>query len=254
MAIIKDSFGNEINRLDQLGGQALIDTRIQSYSLAATNAEVVLNCTNTNSVAIEVRGTFVGTMVCQYSIDGLNYDLIPLFNPLTEVFVQNITSATGKFVAHLPSGAKQVRVLMTAFTSGSALVTLRGSEGDNFLYSKPIPTTTTLTVTAAISTGATLNIPAGGLFIYITRLRISKYVGTTLTAAATPAIVTSTNINGTPSFDFKTLGAQGDIEAVDLFFTANPLKSATSGTNVTFVAPVLTGAIWKITAFYYLGN
>jgi len=251
--IIKDSFGNEIKKLDALGGQSLTDTRTSSFGLGAVNAETVLFCANTNSVAVEVRGTFVGSMVIQYSIDGINYDTVPIFEPLIEQFISSI-SAVGKYLGHLPSGVKQVRVLMSAYTSGLATVTLRGSEGDNFLYAKPIPTTTSTTTTAAISLGATLTIGTGGMFAYITKIRLSKYVGATLTAAAAPSIVTSTNLNGTPSFDFKTLGAIGDSEIIQLDFTGNPLKSVTAGTNVTFVAPVLTGAIWKLQAFYYLGR
>lgn len=42
-------------------------------------------------------------------------------------------------------------------------------------------------------------------------------------------------------------------EVVDLDFTANPLKSATTATNTTIVYPILTGAIWRVNVFYYVG-
>jgi hypothetical protein len=251
---LKDGQGNIIDQLDSLGGQTLTDNRANVLTLAAVNAETVLFCKNTNSVAIEVRNTFVGTMVVQYSIDGTNYDQAPIFNPITELFIVNI-STVGKYVCHLPSGTKQVRVLMNAYTSGSAFVSLRGSEGDNFIYAKPIPTTSSITSTAALSAALTNTVSAAGLglFHYITRIRISKYCGAALTAAAAPSIVTTTNLATTPSFDFKTLGAQGDSEILDLQFTGNPLKSTTANTATTFVCPVLTGAIWKVTVFYYVG-
>ena len=250
--IIKDSFGNEFKQLDPLSGQTLTDTRVSSYDLGAVNAETVLFCANTNSVAVDVRGTFVGTMVLQYSIDGINYGNCPIFNPQAEQFVNGI-AASGQFVGHLPSGTKQVRTLMTAYTSGLARVSMRGSFGTNFLFSKPIPTTLTAQATAAIGVGATLTIPlVTSLFHYITKIRITKYVGATLTPTATPVIVTTTNITTTPSFDFKTLGSQGDIEMVDIDF-ATPLKSSGAGANTTFVAPALAGAIWRLTAFYYVG-
>jgi len=251
---VKDSEGNIISSLDSIGGQTIVDTRVISQNLGAVNAETILYCQNTNSVAIDVRGTFVGTMVVQYSVDNSNYNQAAIFIPMTELFVANIT-ATGTWVAHLPSGVRQVRVLMTAYTSGVAIVSLRGSEGDNFIYAKPLPTILSAIATAAVSTGVTLSIPAGGvgLFHYITRIRISKYIGATLTAAATPSIVTTTNLSNSPSFDFKTLGSLGDSEVVDLDFTGNPLKCTTANTATTIVAPVLTGAIWKITAWYYLG-
>ena len=104
------------------------------------------------------------------------------------------------------------------------------------------------------SATVTNTLPSGGvgLFHYITRIRISKYVSIALIPSTSPSIVTTTNIATTPSFDFKTLGSQGDSEVLDIDFTANPLKSTTAATNTTFVTPVLTGAIWKITVFYYV--
>ena len=252
---IKDSQGNIIENLDIIGSEVLIDARVFTIPLQAVNAEIVLPCQNTNSVAVEVRGTFVGTIFVQYSIDGTTYDTAPVFNPVTEAFVAGITTV-GKFLAHLPSGTNKVRAFMSAYTSGAANVSLRGSQGYNFVYSKPLPTLLCAApASAAINLGLTATLPAGGagLFHYITRIRISKYCGAALTPAAAPSVVTSTNIPSTPSFDFKTLGSQGDSEVIDLDFTGNPLKVLVANTNTTIVAPALAGAIWKIQAFYYLG-
>lgn len=250
---IKDQFNNTLNHLDNIGGEVFTDTRISTATLAAINAEVVMFCQNTNSASVEVRNTFVGTMLIQYSIDGTNYDSAPIFNPITELFLANI-STTGKYITHLPSGTKQVRVLMNTFTSGSALVSLRGSQGDNFVYAKQLPTTLTVTATGVLSAGVTLSLPAPGLnlYHYITNIIVDKYIGATLTASATPIIVTTTNINGLPSFNFKTLGTLGDSEVKNYTFK-NPLKSLVSNTATTVVCPVFTGVIWKVTVFYYIG-
>lgn len=255
MTILKDAQGNVIDHLDSLSGQTITDTRTNVIALAALNAETVLFCQNTNSAAVEVRGTFVGTMLIQYSIDGVNYDSAPIFNPFSEAFLVNI-STVGKYLVHLPSGTKQIRVFMNAYTSGSANVSMRGSEGDNFVYAKTLPTLLSVTTTGALSATVTATLASGGagLFHYITRIRISKYCGAALTPAAAPSIVTTTNLPTTPSFDFKTLGSQGDSEVLDLDFTGNPLKSSTAATATTIVAPVLTGALWKVQAFYYIGN
>lgn len=249
---IQDSFGNQFNQLDNIAGEAIVDTRQSVYSLASLNAEVVLACQNTNSVSIDVRGASTGTLVVEYQSNGADYIQAPIFNPSTEVFLAAIVAA-GFYVAHLPSGTKAVRVRMSV--AGTANVALRGSEGDNFVYCKPIPTVLSVTATAAVSLAitATLPAPGAGLFHYITRLRISKYVGITLTAAAAPSIVTTTNLPSTPSFDFKTLGSLGDSEVIDIDFTGNPLKSTNANTASTIVAPVLTGAIWKVQAYYYVG-
>ena len=251
--IIQDVEGNFISELDTIGGQAILDTRVFTQTLAALNAQSVLYCKNTNAIAIEVRGTFVGTMLCQYSIDGTNYDQCSIFNPVTELFLVNI-SASGKYICVLPNGVKQMRLLMSSFTSGAAFVSLRGAKESNFTYVKPLPISLSVTATAAVSAGVTATLPAPGasLFHFITKIRISKYVAANLTASATPSIVTSTNIPGTPSFDFKTLGSLGDNEILNIDFSNNPLKSITANTASTFVAPILTGAIWKIQIFYYI--
>lgn len=254
MAVIYDELGNSIGKLDTIGGETLIDTRVISQNISALNGEVFFDCAGTDSTSVDIRGTFVGTFVVEATINGTNYFSIPFFVPTTEFWVTTITAA-GSWICHLPSGCKRVRVRSTAFTSGTAIVYLRGSSSGNITYAKPIPTVLSVTATAAASATVTATLAAAGvgLFHYITRIRISKYVSATLTAGAAPSIVTSTNLASTPSFDFKTLGALGDSEVMDIDFTGNPLKSSNANTATTFVAPVLTGAIWKIQVFYYAG-
>ena len=229
------------------------DVRI-SGNLAAVNAEILLALNGETTASVDLRGTFVGTFVIEATKDGSNYVQLPFFNPLNETFGFNLTVA-GLYEVPNVAAYRIIKLRCSAYTSGLAIASINGSIGTQMVYQKPIPTTATLTTTAAISTGVTLTVPAAGtgLFHYITRLRISKYVGATLTAAATPTIATTTNLNNSPSFDFKTLGALGDSEIIEVDFTGNPLKSATANTATTIVCPVLTGAIWKITAFYYVG-
>lgn len=254
MAVIYDELGNAIGKIDTLGGESLIDTRVISQNIATLNGEVFFDCAGTDSAALDIRGTFVGTFVVEATIDGTNYFSIPFFVPTTEIWATTITAA-GVWVCHLPSACRRVRVRCSAYTSGTAIVSLRGSSSGNIFYAKPIPTVLSVTATGAASAAVTATLAASGvgLFHYITRIRISKYVSATLTAGAAPSIVTSTNLPSTPSFDFKTLGALGDSEVMDIFFTGNPLKSSTANTATTLVAPVLTGAIWKIQVFYYAG-
>jgi hypothetical protein len=222
--------------------------------LGAVNAEVVLQLNGESSASFDIRGTFVGTVVVEGSDDGTNYVSLSFYSPLTEVFATTATAA-GAFDIPNISAFRSLRVRCSAYTSGSIVTTLNASIGNSMVYVKAIPTTASITATAALSATLTNTVPAAGagLFHYITRIRISKYCGATLTPAATPTIVTTTNLATTPSFDFKTLGAQGDSEVLDLFFTGNPLKSTTANTATTFVCPVLTGALWKVSVFYYVG-
>ena len=61
------------------------------------------------------------------------------------------------------------------------------------------------TATAAISTGVTLTLAAPGaaLFQYLSTLEITMFAGAALTAAATPTLVTTTNLPGSPVFSFS---------------------------------------------------
>ena len=255
--IIKDDQGNIITPLDAIGGQELTDTRQSVYILGALNAQVVLPCQNTNSIAVDVRGTFVGTLVVEYSINGVDYINTAIFNPLTELFVPGITSI-GQFVGHLPSGTKFVRVRTSAYTSGAVNVALRGSEGDNFIYAKAIPSTLVVTTLGAANTSATLTIPApgAGLFHYITAIQIKRINASAAAIAGTALLgITSTNLPGSLAFSSgNALGVGEDILDVDLNFTGNPLKASAANTASTIVMPAGgAGVQYRATVYYYIG-
>jgi hypothetical protein len=253
MSIIYDSFGNEIKKLDVIGGESLTDPRPSTLVIAALNGEVSFDCANTGSVAVDVRGTFNMTMIVQYSIDGVNYNQIPVFVSTTELWQVNIT-APGSFIGHLPSAAKRVRILCTAFTSGSASVALRGSDGDNVIYSKPIPTTSAATNTGAAGAAVTLNIaaPGNGLFHYITRLIIQRFAAAAMTAAAAPVLVTTTNLPGSRVFSIPADAAlQGTIYS-EILEPCQPIKSSAANTATTIVCPATPNAIWSVTADFYV--
>jgi hypothetical protein len=117
----------------------------------------------------------------------------------------------------------------------------------------PVGTTISITATAAISTGITLTLaaPAAGLFHYISLIQMSLFAGAALTPAAAPVLVTTTNLNGNPTYDWNNAGAQGTITYREVS-PAIPIKSAVAATATTIVAPVLTGGIWRLTAYYFV--
>jgi hypothetical protein len=119
--------------------------------------------------------------------------------------------------------------------------------------SNGLPSTIVITATAAISNGVTLTLAAPGasLFHYISGIDMSCFAGAALTPAATSVLVTSTNLNGNPTFDFQNAGAQGTINRVQIFPTVL-IKSSVAATATTIVAPVLTGCIWRLTAYYFI--
>jgi alcohol dehydrogenase YqhD (iron-dependent ADH family) len=113
--------------------------------------------------------------------------------------------------------------------------------------------TKSVTVTAAAAAQAVLTLPAPatGLRIYVTALIISRATSAALTAAATPTLVTSTGITGTPTFDVPAdAAAQGVIDRQILTFNP-PLEASADAAAVTVTGPATTAVIWRITGFYY---
>ncbi len=109
------------------------------------------------------------------------------------------------------------------------------------------------------STGATLTLTAGPAgsttgSIYVTGIDISNCQGTAVAAAA-PTYMTTTGINGSPQYQVGSgavlAGSCAPTQTIS--FTA-PLKSATSGTNVTFVLPTfVTNQVVSVNVYYRLG-
>ena len=117
------------------------------------------------------------------------------------------------------------------------------------------PATTSVSVTAAISTAATLTLPAApaGQFIYLVALEITLFAGAVLTAAATPVLITTTGITGTPTFSLNASAmAQGTVEE-RIFQFGVGLKGSAAATAMTFVAPLTTNVIWRMNGFYFVG-
>lgn len=251
MAIIYDPNGNAARILASQGGDSLTDSRT-SVTLAAVNAETVIDVAQETSAVIDVRGSFTATMIAEISFDGTNYQQYPIFNPVTELYVVSITAA-GQFVLALPPGSKKARVRMTAFTS-PATVTFRAANAQGFIYSKDIPASM-VSATGAAAAGVTLTIPSAGagLFNYLTALQITRFAAAVLTPAATPVLVTTTGIIGTPTFSFPAdAAAQGTVSTQQFDFS-KPIKGTATATTMTIVCPVTTGVIWRVNAAFYIG-
>lgn len=223
-------------------------------NLAALNAETIVRADGAATVGLIVTGTYVGTLTVEGSIDGTNWDSIPM-RPISGggVIVLTLASAAvGRWQGPCAPFAF-VKVRMSAYTSGAAVVRIAADMGASDLVAFPKAADLSVTVTAAISTAATLTIPAAGagLFHYITRLQVQRFAGALLTAAATPVLVTTTNMPGTRVLSIPAeAAAQGTIYT-ELLEPAQPLRSSAANTATTIVAPLTTSVIWRITADYY---
>jgi hypothetical protein len=267
MPQIVDARGNEyLGSIDQIGGQAIVDARVQSFTLGALNAEVVIALNGKATIALDARTAAANlTYLAEGSIDGTNYFAIPMFSifqllvaaALQEEYVASVAIATthsGVYTIGC-SGYKFVRIRVSAYVSGNVTVTPRASVSDFIIYDKLIPATKHVTVTAAANTIATCTLPAPGvgLFHYITYLHAARNATAALAGSAT-LIITSTNLPGTPAWSVGNAmvagGSQVDIDMQP----SSPLKSLVANTATTIVMPAAGLAVLnRINCSYYVG-
>lgn len=226
-----------------------------SGNLGALNAEVSVQCDGAATVAIDLRGTFSLTVAVQGTVDGVNWTLIPVRPQTGGVYVLGIAgTAPGVWMASCVGFAK-VRAIVTAWTSGTAAAVLLASNGffDDFAKNGgTTPLLVTATGAAAAAVTLTLAAPGVGLRHYLTYLSVNRFAAALLTAAATPVIVTTTNLPGTLALSIPAeAAAQGTLDRWREDF-AFPLMSSAQNTATTIVCPVTTGVIWRVTAGYYV--
>lgn len=224
-------------------------------NLAANLAEVSIPCDGCSIVSLDLRGTFVGTVAVQGTVDGTNWELIPIRPRNTGKFLLAVTTA-GLWQASC-AGYQKVRALMTPHTSGSATAVLLASNAlfDDFASRGGI-TTDLGTVTAAAGVAATLTLaaPGVGLRHYLTYIRITRFAAALLTAAATPVLVTTTNIPGALVFSMPAdAAAQGTVFVYQEDF-AYPIAASAQNTATTIVAPLTANVIWRISAGFFVGT
>jgi hypothetical protein len=254
MTVWRDARGNEYRGfLDGITNVTVTDARAATASLAALNAEAVVDMDGVAVVMVDIRGTFVGTFVFEASVDGTNYVGISGINVLTQQVVASIT-ATATTVAVGVTGFRRFRVRCSAFTSGAGVVALRATAADYAIITVPLPALLSVTNTAIVNTAVTLTVPAAGagLFHYFTRIMVQRFFATAGLAGATPTLVTTTNLPGARAFSFPTAGALGTSVA-EILEQSQPLKSSAANTATTIVCPASTDTIWRVTADYYVG-
>lgn len=241
-----------------VGGLAVLHPResiFLSGMLAAPNAEVVIPVDGVSHVSLDVRGTYVGTLAVEGSIDGTNWTAIPVrqVNGGSILYVITTASAANGIFMGKATGYRMVRCRMSAFTSGLCVATLLGHTAPyEDALAAPV---TQLLATSVGAAGAavtlTLAAPGAGLRHYLTYLSINRFATTLLTAAAAPVTVTTTNLPGSLAFSISAeAAAQGTIDRWREDF-AYPLASNALNTATTIVCPITTGVIWRVTAGYY---
>lgn len=223
-------------------------------NLAALNAAVSCYADGASTVSVSVSGTYAGTLAVEGTVDGTNWDAIPV-KPMNAggIYVLTLGSAaTGRWMG--PVGQfSQVRLRMSAYTSGTAAVTLLASNGtvslETFLRASDQHVTNTGVAAAAVT--LTLAAAGAGLFHYITRIIVQRHTSALLTAGATPVLVTTTNMPGSRVLSIPADAAPQGQAFTEIIEPAMPIRVSAANTATTIVAPVAGGVIWRLAADYY---
>lgn len=247
------------------------EARTATGTLAAVNAEVALDLSGDNSATIHLTtgAAFTGTYVIEGSINGTDYSPVLAF-PYTPaclngtipvagqpLLLEASTLAIQRALCVAVGQLKKLRVRLSAFTSGTLAVTINADTCDSLSpYVRDQKAATLMfTATGAAAAAVTATIPlVAGLRHYIDRISVVRSATAALTASATPVVVTTTNLPGTPALTFGSdvAGIGVDKEAVFDFGGAG-MAAIAAGTNTTIVCPAYTGAIWRVNVSYRLG-
>lgn len=110
-----------------------------------------------------------------------------------------------------------------------------------------------VSATAAAGSIVTATLPAvAGQFHRISAIVIERFAAAVLVPAATPTVVTTTNLPGTLAFTLPADAlAQGAVDRASYLPMGNaPLKASAAGTASTIVAPATTNVIWRVNVYY----
>ena len=248
------------------------ESRRSTGTLAALSAELVHNIDGDHSAVIFLNGTgtFNATYIVEGTPNGTNYyplicfpyapaslgGTLPL--PAQPIYIEAVNAATvTRMLCAAVGGLQRIRVRLTAYTGGSCAVSINSDacESINPYVRNQRTATLHATATAAVSTAVTLTLPAvAGFRHYVDYISVIRSATAALTAAATPVVVTTTNLPGSPALTFGSDAAGIGIDKeLKLDFGGAGLAASAVNTATTVVCPLYTGVIWRVNAAYRLG-
>ena len=240
-----------------LGNNATLHPRENLYgtgNINTLNGEYSIEADAGATVMLLVTGVYVGTLTLEGTIDGVNFDTIPL-KPVNAggVYILTLASAaTGRWMGPC-GGFSRVRVRMSAWTSGTASVTIVADNALSEMLAIPKALDQAATTLGSAGSATTLTIPApgAGLFQYIDYIMIRRYATAALVASGTPANWSSTNLPGTLAGSVATDALpQGSLDKDEIVTPGRPVKALAANTACTIVLPALTSVQWRATAFW----
>jgi hypothetical protein len=244
-----------LTKLFSIGNQHPRENFRTTATLGSLNAETIIECDGCASVILDLRGTFSGTFEVSGTVDGVNWTAIPLLpvNQASRIYVAAVAGTIAGIWEGKCSPYWKVRVRCTAYTSGAAIATLTASLAPlDDAFRRLTSQVTTATGVASAAVTLTLASPGVGLRHYLTFIRLERHASALLTAAATPTIITTTNLPGGSYSIPLEAAAQGSVYEKALDF-ALPLAAVAQNTATTIVGPITTGVIWRLTAGFFTG-
>lgn len=128
---------------------------IATGTIAANGASVTTTSLNSiSSAAIQITGTWVGTITFEASLDNTVFNVINVRATNTGT-ISTTTTANNIFRVSL-AGYQFFRLRSTAWTSGTATITIRSSIGNNNLITESLPTGSNTIGAVTISGTATV--------------------------------------------------------------------------------------------------
>lgn len=262
MSILKTSGGIEI---------PIRQRREINGTLAALSAEVALDLNgDQNATVTLICNSFVGTIDFFGASDSTSASYYPIAcfpsalgsvggttnAPGQPQLTDTITAASTIRVYNIPVGQiRRMRVRVVAFTSGTATCNIITDVGPSINTAiMGTPNTLISSTTAAMAAALTATLPAvPGFRHVIDFIRITRSATAALVAAATPVIITTTNIPGSLAL---TLGQDAGGIGVDrelvLDFGSTGMACLLPNTPTTIVCPAYVGVIWRINVSYRL--
>lgn len=243
---LRDSSGNEIGSTLNASSVYTLDTispdTTSTGSIATVGNTVTLATNGQSSVGIQVTGSFTGTILIEGTTDGSTW------SPTTAASLSNGTlqsTITGSFNGQSNvAGLSSLRLRATAFSAGTATVTLRGSSGvSTIMLDNPIPTGSN--VIGAVTQSGTWSVTATQGTATNLKTQAEAYQGGTAVSSSNPLQVTLAN-TGANSMAVKVDGTGGSFpisgtvtvqQATAASLNATVVGTGTFATQNTPVAP-----------------
>jgi hypothetical protein len=167
----------------------MLQTKDIKKALADAGAVALLDVQGLASLAIDITGTFVGTVIFEYTINGSDWYTLTV-NVVGSATTATGATAVGKWVANV-AGFQSVRVRCSAFTSGSIFTVLRAIQSGGGGGSNGFSTSDTELPAAAALADATANPTTSALGTFL-----HGFNGTTWDRLRTAVVAATSTLTG----------------------------------------------------------